>query len=60
MWKEDLVKFGIREDDGIKFTKEMFDSSKLIAEIGKYITVSFEEGVSRTLQLRVKKMKTIL
>ena len=42
---EDLVKLGIREDDGIKFTKGMFNSSKLIADIGKYITVSFEEGI---------------
>lgn len=60
MGKEDLVKFGIREDDGIKFTKDMFDSSKLMADIGKYITVSFEEGISRTLQLILKEMKPIL
>ena len=60
MGKEDLVKFGIREDDGIKFTMDMFDSSKLMADIGKYITVSFEEGISRTLQLILKEMKPIL
>lgn len=60
MGKRELVKFGIREDDGIKFTKDMFDSSKLMADIGKYITVSFEDGITWTLQLRVKEMKTIL
>ena len=32
MEKEDLVKFGIREDDGIKFTKDMFDSSNLVKD----------------------------
>ncbi len=54
MGKEDLVKFGIREDDGIKFTKDMFDSSMLIADIGKYITVSFEEGITRILTFSYK------
>lgn len=60
MGMEDCVKLGIREDDGIKFTKGMFNSSKLIADIGKYITVSFEEGISRTLQSILKEMKPIL
>lgn len=46
MGKRELVKFGIREDDEIKFTKDMFDSSKLMADIGKYITVSFEDGIT--------------
>lgn len=50
MGRENLVKFGLRKDDGIVFTKEMFDSSKLINEIGNYVTVSFYEGISRTLQ----------
>ena len=46
MGKRELVKFGIREDNGIKFTKDMFDSSMLMADIGKYITVSFEDGIT--------------
>lgn len=47
--KSELIKIGLRPDDGIKYSAEMFDNSKLISDIGEYVSVTFEEGIKRTL-----------
>lgn len=48
--KEDLIKIGIRPDDGIKYTLDMFDTTPLKEDIGEYITKSFAEGIKYTLE----------
>lgn len=47
--KRELIKIGVRPDDGIRYTMEMFDNSKLVNDIGNYASVSFEEGIRNTL-----------
>lgn len=44
------IKIGVRPDDGVKYTESMFDTSKLKDDIGDYIGMTFEEGISHTLQ----------
>lgn len=48
--KEDLIKIGIRPDDGIKYTMDMFDTKPLKEDIGEYTTKSFTEGIKYTLE----------
>ncbi|MDO4204090.1 MAG: NAD(P)-dependent oxidoreductase [Selenomonadaceae bacterium] len=48
--KEDLVKIGVRCDDGIKYTEEMFDISAIKNDIGEYISKDFSEGIKYTLE----------
>ena len=47
--REDLIKIGLRPDDGIKYTWEMFDTVLLKQDIGEYITKNFNEGIKYTL-----------
>lgn len=46
----DKIKIGERTDDGIKYTKDMFDISLLVEDIGNYITKEFTEGIKITLE----------
>lgn len=46
---EELIKIGIRPDDGIVYTLEMFDATKLKQAIGEYVTKTFSEGIKYTL-----------
>lgn len=46
--REDLVKIGIRKDDGIRYSEEMFDNNILVKEIGEYVSTSFEKGIENT------------
>lgn len=48
--KEELIKIGVRADDGIKYSYEMFDTSLLVRDIGNYVSVSFKEGIEETLR----------
>jgi len=48
--KEHLIKIGRRPDDGVMYDVEMFDISPLVADIGEYVRVPFEEGVRRTIE----------
>ena len=48
--REDLIKIGVRPDDGIRYTMEMFDASPLKEAIGKYVTKNFTEGIQYTLE----------
>ena len=48
--KEELIKIGLRPDDGIRYTFDMFDTSLLIKDIGNYISKDFSEGIKYTLE----------
>ena len=43
--KKDLIKIGIREDDGIKYSFDMFDTSDLKEVINDYKTIDFIDGI---------------
>lgn len=45
----DKVGIGIRPDDGIKYTMEMFDNSDLVEAIGKYVSTDFDNGINKTI-----------
>lgn len=47
--KKDKIGIGIRPDDGIRYSMDMFDTSALKAAIGEYVSTSFEEGIRRCL-----------
>lgn len=47
--KEELIKIGIRPDDGIIYTMDMFDITSLKNDIGNYVSKSFCEGIKYTL-----------
>ena len=49
--KPELIKIGERQDDGIKYSCEMFDISATVLEIGEYITKDFTCGIKQTIQL---------
>lgn len=44
------VGIGVRADDGIKYTMEMFDNSDLVSTIGEYATTPFDEGILKTIE----------
>lgn len=46
----ELVKIGSRPDDGIKYTKEMFDTSDLENFIGMYVSKDFSEAIKFTVE----------
>ena len=48
--KEDLIKIGVRPDDGIKYTFEMFDTTQLTDDIGEYISKDFSDGIKYTIE----------
>lgn len=47
--KESLIKIGVRDDDGIRYTFDMFDTSRLIEDIGNFVSTSFFEGIQYTI-----------
>lgn len=47
--REDLIRVGVRPDDGIEYRLDMFDNSALIKDIGEYVRVSFTEGIKKTI-----------
>ena len=44
------VRIGMRADDGIKYTMDMFDNKDLISAVGEYVTTSFDEGIIKTIE----------
>lgn len=46
----DLIKIGLRPDDGIKYDWEMFNTADLKTDIGEYTTKTFTEGIKYTLE----------
>lgn len=45
----DKVGIGIRPDDGIKYSVEMFDNSDLVAAVGEYVSTDFDNGINKTI-----------
>lgn len=45
----DNIRLGVRPDDGIKYTMDMFDNSDLVATIGEYVNIAFDEGINKTI-----------
>lgn len=47
--KQEKISIGIRPDDGIKYSMDMFDNSDLVDAIGHYNDISFETGIMKTI-----------
>lgn len=45
----DKVGIGIRPDDGIKYTMDMFDNSDLVDAVGNYVLTDFDNGINKTI-----------
>ncbi len=50
--KEELIRIGVRPDDGIVYSKDMFDIEELVDCIGEYVSTSFSEGLRKTIEAR--------
>lgn len=48
--KEELIKIGVRDDDGIRYDYGMFDITNLKNDIGNFISMSFEEAIKYTIE----------
>ena len=48
--KENLIRIGKRPDDGIVYTYDMFDSSKLVEDVGEYVSKGFSEWIKYTIE----------
>lgn len=48
--REDLIKVGVRADDGIVYKFEMFNASDLKNAIGEYVKKPFEENIKFTIE----------
>jgi nucleoside-diphosphate-sugar epimerase len=48
--KPELIRTGLRADDGIKYTMDMFDTSDTVAEVGEYISKNFTDGIKYTIE----------
>ena len=48
--RQELVKVGLRPDDGIVYTMDMFDTKLLREDIGDYVTRNFSEGIRYTIE----------
>lgn len=47
--KSNLIKIGVRPDDGIKYSFKMFDIQKTVSEIGNYVAKDFDAGMRFTI-----------
>lgn len=47
--KQHLIKIGVREDDGIKYSFDMMETNDLTADIGDYISGTFEDHIKFTI-----------
>lgn len=48
--RADKVCIGIRPDDGIKYSMEMFSNRTLVEEIGDYVSTDFDNGIRKTIE----------
>lgn len=46
----DKIGIGIRPDDGIKYTMDMFCNKDLVETIGEYVCTSFVDGIEKTIE----------
>jgi nucleoside-diphosphate-sugar epimerase len=49
--KPELIKIGERPDDQIKYSFDMMDTSRLVNDIGKYVSESFEKHIRYAIQI---------
>ena len=47
--REDLIKIGVRGDDGVRYTFDMLDTSALVQDIGEYVSGTFDELIKYTI-----------
>ena len=50
MGKKEHIKIGVRSDDGIVYSFDMFETDLLKKEIGDYITKDFSQGIHFTIE----------
>ena len=43
-----MIKIGYRQDDGIKYTFDMFDTTAIKEDIGEFVTMNFTNGIKYT------------
>lgn len=48
--RPELIKIGVRPDDGITYSVEMFDTQALVRDIGDYVSTDFDSGIRLTIQ----------
>ena len=48
--KPEMVKIGVRPDDGTRYEEEWFDITPLMEDTGYGPKISFVEGVSKTIE----------
>ena len=46
----DKVGIGIRPDDGIKYSMDMFCNKDLVEAIGEYVSTDFDNGINKTIE----------
>lgn len=46
----DKISIGIRPDDGIKYSIEMFNNNSLVETIGNYVSTDFDKGIAMTIE----------
>lgn len=46
----DKVGIGIRPDDGIKYSMDMFCNNDLVDAIGEYVSTDFDNGINKTIE----------
>lgn len=46
----DKIGIGIRPDDGIKYSMEMFCNKDLVEVIGEYVSTDFDNGINKTIK----------
>ena len=47
---DEKVGIGIRPDDGIKYSMEMFRNDSLVETIGNYVSTDFDSGIKKTIE----------
>ena len=48
--RPELIRIGVRPDDGIVYTLDMFDIQDLVRDIGDYNSTDFDSGIRLTIQ----------
>lgn len=46
----DKVGIGIRPDDGIKYSMDMFSNKDLVEAVGEYVSTDFDYGINKTIE----------
>lgn len=45
----DKVGIGVRPDDGIKYSMNMFSNKDLVEAVGEYVSIDFDSGIKKTI-----------